>query len=125
MAYKANGDGSMNSYKTPGAKIINNHEFTCHNAYCFRIKIPEKIGPAQAIYYDVETLHESCEIIKRDKIHHPIAYIMACRIDLFMKYDCHEIHKLGGKIYINSDGHRFLDNMKCPHICSNVDSPAY
>lgn len=108
VACKANGDGSMNPYKTPGAKIINDHEFTYHNAHCFRVKIPEKIGPAQAIYYDVAALHESCEIIKRDKIHHPIVYIMACRIGPFMKHYYQEIHKLGGKVYLNPDGHEFL-----------------
>ena len=108
VACKANGDGSMNPYKTPGAQIINDHEFTYHNAHCFRVKIPEKIGPAQAIYYDVAALHESCEIIKRDKISHPIVYIMACRIGPFMKHYYHEIHKLGGRVYLNPDGHEFL-----------------
>ena len=108
VACKANGDGSMNPYKTPGVQIINDHEFTYHNAHCFRVKIPEKIGPAQAIYYDVAALHESCEIIKRDKISHPIVYIMACRIGPFMKHYYHEIHKLGGRVYLNPDGHEFL-----------------
>ena len=108
VACKANGDGSMDPYKTPGAQIINDHEFTYHNAHCFRVKIPEKLGPAQAIYYDVAALHESCEIIKRDKISHPIVYIMACRIGPFMKHYYQEIHKLGGKVYLNPDGHEFL-----------------
>ena len=108
VACKANGDGSMNPYKTPGAQMINDHEFIYHNAHCFRVKIPEKIGPAQAIYYDVAALHESCKIIKRDKIAHPIVYIMACRIGPFMKRYYHEIHKLGGKGYLNTDGHEFL-----------------
>ena len=108
VACKANGDGSMNPYKTPGAQIINDHEFTYHNAHCFRVKIPEKLGPAQAVYYDVAALHESCEIIKRNKIPHPIVYIMACRIGPFMKHYYHEIHKLGGKVYLNPDGHEFL-----------------
>lgn len=108
VACKANGDGSMDPYKTAGAQIINDYEFTYHNAHCFRIKIPEKIGPAQAIYYDVESLRKSCEIIKRDKILHPIVYIMACRIGPFMKHYYHEIHKLGGKVYLNPDGHEFL-----------------
>lgn len=108
VACKANGDGSMNPYKTPGAQIINDHEFTYHNAHCFRVKIPEKLGPAQAVYYDVAALHESREIIKRDKIPHPIVYIMACRIGPFMKHYYHEIHKLGGIVYLNPDGHEFL-----------------
>lgn len=108
VACKANGDGSMDPYKTEGAKIINDHEFIYHNAHCFRVKIPEKIGPAQAIYYDVASLHVSCEIIKRDKIPHPIVYIMACRIGPFMEHYYREIHKLGGKVYLNPDGHEFL-----------------
>lgn len=108
VACKANGDGSMDPYKTAGAQIINDHEFTYHNAHCFRVKIPEKLGPAQAIYYDAAALHKSCEIIKRDKISHPIVYIMACRIGPFMRHYYHEIHKLGGKVYLNPDGHEFL-----------------
>lgn len=108
VACKANGDGSMDPYKTEGAKIINDHEFIYHNAHCFRVKIPEKIGSAQAIYYDVASLHESCEIIKRDKIPHPIVYIMACRIGPFMEHYYREIHKLGGKVYLNPDGHEWM-----------------
>lgn len=108
VACKANGDGSMDPYKTEGAQIINAHEFTYHNAYCFRVKIPEKLGPAQAIYYDIAALHESCEIIKKYKIPHPIVYIMACRIGPFMKHYYHEIHKLGGRVYLNPDGHEFM-----------------
>lgn len=107
VACKANGDGSMNPYKTTGAQIINDHEFMYHNAQCFRVKIPEKLGPAQAIYYDVAALHESCEIIKRDKIPHPIVYIMACRIGPFMEHYYHEIHKLGGQVFLNPDGHEW------------------
>lgn len=108
VACKANGDGSMDPYKTEGVHIINDYEFTYHNAHCFRIKIPEKLGSAQAIYYDVMSLHECCEIIKRDKILCPIVYIMACRIGPFMQHYYHKIHKLGGKIYLNPDGHEWM-----------------
>ena len=108
VACKANGDGCMDPYKTPDAKIISDREFTYHNAHCFRIRIPQKLGPAQAIYYDVAALKKSCEIIKRDKVEHPIVYIMACRIGPFMKHYYHKIHKLGGKVYLNPDGHEFL-----------------
>ena len=108
VACKANGDGSMDPYKTVGAQIINEHEFLYHNAHCFRVKIPENLGPAQAIYYDITALHKSCEIIKRDKISNPIVYIMACRIGPFMEYYYHKISQLGGKVYLNPDGHEFL-----------------
>lgn len=107
VACKANGDGCMDPYKTEGAKIINEYEFTYHNAHCFRIRIPQKIGSAQAIYYDVAALKECCEIIKREKIQHPIVYIMACRIGPFMKHFYKKIHKLGGKVYLNPDGHEW------------------
>lgn len=85
VAVKANGDGCMDLYKTNGVKVINEHRFLYHNAECFRIHIPEKIGPAQAIYYDVAALKECCKIIKEQKIQHPIVYIMACRIGPFMQ----------------------------------------
>lgn len=108
VACKANGDGCMDPYKTEGATIISKNEFTYHNAHCFRIKVPEKLGSAQAIYYDIAALKESCEIIKREKIKHPIIYIMACRIGPFMRHFYNEIHKLGGIVYLNPDGHEFL-----------------
>ena len=108
VACKANGDGYMNPYKTEGAKVIDEHRFFYHNAECFRIHVPEKIGSAQAIYYDVVALEECCKIIREQKILHPIVYIMACRIGPFMKHYYREIHKLGGKIYLNPDGHEWM-----------------
>lgn len=104
VACKANGDGSMDPYKTAGAQIINDHEFTYHNAHCFRVKIPERLGPAQAIYYDVAALQKCCEIIKQNEIRDPIVYIMACRIGPFMRFFYKQIHKLGGTVYLNPDG---------------------
>lgn len=108
VACKANGDGCMDPYTTDGAEIINDHEFTYHNAHCFRIRIPQKLGPAQAIYYDVVALKECCKIIGEQKIQHPIVYIMACRIGPFMKHFYKKIHKLGGKVYLNPDGHEWM-----------------
>lgn len=108
VACKANGDGSMDPYKTPGAEIISEREFIYHSAECFRIHIPEKLGPAQAIYYDVNALRRCCQIIREQKIRHPIVYIMACRIGPFMKYFYKKIHKLGGTVYLNPDGHEWM-----------------
>lgn len=108
VACKANGDGCMDPYTTEGAEIINDHEFLYHNAHCFRINIPQKLGAAQAIYYDVVALKKCCEIIKKEKIKHPIIYIMACRIGPFMKHFYKKIHKFGGKVYLNPDGHEWM-----------------
>lgn len=118
VACKANGDGSMDEETLDGVtdkKIVTGKdgrkkvvEFTYHNAHCFKIDIPTKLGSAQAIYYDVAALKKCCEIIKEQKISHPIVYIMACRIGPFMKYYYQEIHKLGGKVYLNPDGHEWM-----------------
>lgn len=108
VACKANGDGSMNPEKIEGAKIISTHKFLYHNAECFRIHIPEKIGAAQAIFYDVAALKECCKIIREQKIKHAIVYIMACRIGPFIKHYYKEIHKLGGKVFLNPDGHEWM-----------------
>ena len=78
-----------------------------HNARCFHIKVPN-IGPAQAIYYDVAALSDCCKYIKANKIAHPIVYILACRIGPFMKRYVRKLHKLGGVVYVNPDGHEWL-----------------
>lgn len=108
VACKANGSGCMDPAKTEGAEIISDREFIYHNADCFRIRVPEKLGPAQAIYYDVAALKECCRIIRKQKIQHPIVYIMACRIGPFMKHFYKEIHRLGGEVCLNPDGHEWM-----------------
>ena len=107
VACKANGDGCMDESKFDGVTKINEHEFELHNAHCFKIDVPQ-IGPAQAIYYDVAALKACCEHIKENHIPHPIVYIMACRIGPFAGYFYREIHKLGGTVYLNPDGHEWM-----------------
>lgn len=108
VACKVNGDGSMDPEKTEGATIISDTKFEYHNAECFRVYVPQKLGPAQAIYYDCKALKQCCEIIREEKIEHPVVYIMACRIGPFMRKYCHRIHKLGGKVFLNPDGHEWM-----------------
>ncbi len=113
VACKANGDGHMDERTLVGVtEIVEKHgevvEFTYHNAHCFKVHVPEKIGHAQAIYFDVQSLKRCCEIIKEEKILHPIVYILACRIGPFIKYYYKEIHRLGGKVYLNPDGHEWM-----------------
>lgn len=81
--------------------------FEYHNADCFDVKVPS-IGPAQAIYYDVAALNQCVEYIKQHDIQHPIVYILACRIGPFAAHFQRVIHKLGGKLYINPDGHEWM-----------------
>ena len=114
VACKGNGDGCMDETQTEGVTNIvrdskgRTVEFTYHNARCFKISIPEKLGPAQAIYYDVKALSECCKYIRKHSVPHPIVYIMACRIGPFAAHYARKIHRLGGKVYLNPDGHEWM-----------------
>lgn len=103
VAVKANGQGAS---VPDGVKVVNSR-YTYHNADCFQIKVPEKIGSAQAIYYDCAALRKSIEIIKQQNIQKPIIYIMTCRIGPFFNSFCRTIHKLGGRVFLNPDGHEW------------------
>lgn len=81
--------------------------FEYHNADCFDVKVPS-IGPAQAIYYDVAALNQCVKYIRQHNIQHPIVYILACRIGPFADHFQKVIHELGGKLYINPDGHEWM-----------------
>ncbi len=106
VACKANGDGCMDETTLDGVEQINELEFIYHNAHCFKIPVPE-IGAAQAIYYDIAALQYCCEYIKKHHIEHSIVYILACRIGPFAGHFKRKIHKLGGKVYLNPDGHEW------------------
>ena len=82
-------------------------EFEYHNARCFKVKVPN-IGAAAAILYDVYAIKQCIAYIKKNKIPHPIVYCLACRIGPFARGLQKRIHKLGGKFYVNPDGHEWL-----------------
>lgn len=107
VACKANGDGCMDPNETSGARIIDDRNFIYHNAHCFRVPVPEKLGPAQAIYYDLAAFIECLRIIRRDKIPHPIVYIMTCRIGPFIGFLYRALHRLGGQVFLNPDGNEW------------------
>ena len=107
VACKANGEGCMDETKVEGVIRINDSEFEFHNAHCFKTNVPQ-IGAAQAIYYDVAALNFCCKYIKKYNIKHPIVYIMACRVGPFAKHFYERIHKLGGIVYLNPDGHEWM-----------------
>lgn len=107
VACKGNGDGCMDESKLQGVTSISESEFVYHNAHCFKIHVPQ-IGPAQAIYYDITALKQCCKYIKEHKIQNAIVYILACRIGPFAKYFYKKIHKLGGRVFLNPDGHEWM-----------------
>ena len=108
VACKYNGQGAMDENKLPGAKTIDDHHFTYYNADCFKIDISEKLGPAQAIYYDVAAFKECIRQIKEQNISHPIVYVLACRIGPFISKYIKQLHQLGGQLFVNPDGHEWM-----------------
>ena len=104
IACKANGQGYMNLEELPGAVRINENEFSYCNAHCFLIRIPEILGSAQAIYYDLAALKLVCDHIENNHIQNPIVYILASRIGPFEKKYVKRIHGAGGVVFQNPDG---------------------
>ena len=88
-------------------KARDTKEFEYHNARCFNVKVPD-IGAAQAIYYDIAAFKACCKYIKKNNIPHPLVYVLACRMGPFFKKYVKKIHKLGGKVYVNPDGHEWM-----------------
>lgn len=87
-------------------KGIEKKEFEYHGAHCFQIEVPN-IGSAQAIYYDIAALKYCIKHIERNKVKEPIVYVLACRIGPFIGKYREKIHKLGGKLFVNPDGHEW------------------
>ena len=104
VACKANGQRHMDIDSLPGAKSINEDEFTYCNAQCFLINVPENLGSAQAIYYDLHALKWCCEHIERNHIEEPIVYILASRVGPFEKKYVKRIHNYHGQVWQNPDG---------------------
>lgn len=113
IACKANGDGFMDESKLDGVKVTKKDkngkavEFIYKNAHVFKVPCPN-IGPAVAIYYDRASLLYPINYCKEHHIDHPIFYILTCRIGLFIDGLVKKIRAIGGKYYLNPDGHEWM-----------------
>jgi rhamnosyltransferase len=81
--------------------------FEHNNAECFDVKVPN-IGSAKAIYYDWQAFEDCIEYIKKNQIKKPIVYVLTCRIGPFFKRLVNRVHALGGKVFLNPDGHEWM-----------------
>lgn len=104
VACKANGQGHMDIDSLPGVKRKNEKEFSYYSSQCFLIRVPAKLGSAQAIYYDLRALRWCCEHIERHHIEEPIVYILASRVEPFEKHYVKRIHDFEGLVFQNPDG---------------------
>ena len=84
----------------------NNREFEHNDARCFTIKVPN-IGPARAVYYDIQAIRKAIKYIKHNNIKDAIIYILACRIGPFIGHYKRKAKKYGVKIFLNPDGHEW------------------
>ena len=81
--------------------------FTHNGAECFNIQ-KKKIGPANAIYYDLAALKYSITEIEKNHYQNAIIYILACRIGPFIGKYKKQLKKLGITLLVNPDGHEWL-----------------
>lgn len=84
----------------------NEDEFEYNGAHCFNINVPN-IGPAKAVYYDIQALKYCVKYIKENKLSGSVVYILACRIGPFVGRYVNKLHSLGCKVYVNPDGHEW------------------
>ena len=112
VACKANGDGYMDESKLSSVKVLKKNkdgqvvEFEYKNAHVFKIPCPN-IGPGVAIYYDRAAILYSVEYCKKLGIKQPIFYILTCRIGLFIDGLVKKMKTVGGRYYLNPDGHEW------------------
>ena len=112
IACKANGEGYMDESKLDVYSVIKTDldgdvsEFEYHNAHVFKIKCLN-IGPAAAIFYDKNAVLYCIDYCVKNCIKHPIFYILTCRIGIYINSLVNKIKAIGGKFYLNPDGHEW------------------
>lgn len=87
------------------------YRFEFNKAVVFDISMPN-LYAAKAIPYDIAALRKSIRYCREKGIdkghgHKPVFFIMACRIGPVIKHYVRQIHKLGGILYVNPDGHEW------------------
>ena len=101
VACKANGDGVSEELNAMPMR------FMYHNADCFKVHVPE-VGSAQAILYDCLSFAHCIAHIKENKIENPIVYVLACRMGPCFRHYVRILHRLGGTVFVNPDGHEWM-----------------
>ncbi len=113
VACKANGSGHMDETvlssisDTVKDKKGNVVEFTYKDAHVFKIHCPN-IGPAVAIYYDRAALKYALKYCRTHGIKSPVFYILTCRIGLYIDRSVRSIKAVGGRYFLNPDGHEWM-----------------
>ncbi len=101
---KANGYGCMDETKLPGAAPIDERTFLYHRARVVKLQVPP-VGAAQAIAFDLQAMRFCLRFCREKSIPSPIFYVLACRMGPLFDQLVRKAHELGGRVYINPDGH--------------------
>ena len=81
-------------------------EYEHNNAHCFQMKVPH-FGPARAMYADIMAFKRIIKYVKRKNISDFTVLVLACRMGIVFKKYVKKVHRLGGKIIVNPDGHEW------------------
>ena len=84
----------------------NNNSFTYNNAHCFNLNVKQK-GGAKALIADIKALKYIISYVKENNIKEFDVLILACRIGIVINKYVKKIHKLGGRVILNPDGHEW------------------
>ncbi|WEV60913.1 DUF1972 domain-containing protein [Streptococcaceae bacterium ESL0729] len=81
----------------------NKSHYKYKGADVFNIR-SRNLGGARVIFYDLDAINYSLEIIRKEGIENPIFYILGNTIGAFITPAIKKIHAVGGKVFVNPDG---------------------
>ncbi len=87
-------------------KVYSNSDYEYNNARCFIINI-SKLGSFRSIIYDLISLKECFNYIKKNKLNGTIIYLLTYRIGPFLIFFKRNIKKYKVRLYLNPDGLEF------------------
>lgn len=82
-------------------------EYEYNGAHCFQMNVP-KIGAARAVYADIMAFKYILNYVKENNINNYVVLVLACRIGIVFKKYVKKVHKTGGKVIVNPDGHEWM-----------------
>ncbi len=81
-------------------------EYEYNDARCFQMKVPH-FGPARAMYADIMAFKRIIKFVKKNNISDFTVLVLACRMGIVFKKYVNKVHRLGGKVIVNPDGHEW------------------
>lgn len=75
--------------------------------HCF-VLTPPPIGPAKAVWYDLQSFRYCLDYLRKNPTVSPIVYVLACRIGPFIGLLKWRLRREDGLLYVNPDGHEWM-----------------